>query len=523
MDVETSGEKRSDTADPRRAKFVCAAMANDDYQAMTMEPPTLKRGAKVVVHCVPYDGVVLGAWDVEWDDTKLVAHLAGEEDTTLKGLTMKKLGRLAMTYEEALAADKLAPYCLADAINTWDLLPVLRDGLPAKTLTLYDELEKPLLPLWVKMTLEGSFRVDRGPLGDYREWLAGEVEQSRRDTQGLLPRGRVLSLCLTCGQLKETVETGERCDGGAHHKWKGGEKFVPDYPVNLDSPDQVLVALQAVGVPIQGSTGEEVLEGFRAGYPVVDALLQYRGQVKTLSTYVDPWLSVPTDTLLGAVWRPSGVRNGGRVSSAYPNLQNIPVVLEKYLLAGEGYVKLELDNAQLEIRAAAELSQDRQLMEACRSTDFHAEMQQVLGYSDRRDVKIAVFKAMYDGRGTEEMRRRMPTYFRWAADQRGRRVVEGLFGRMHYIPPPLGDSWTERARSDRQAVNDPIQGGGGTVLKYQMLALWRAGFHIVRQVHDSVTMWVRPQERDGAAVIAKRIMEDVMRGKMETPIQVEVK
>src|SRR3989304_6800652 len=96
IDVETTGDSRSETGDPRLATFVCAAIA--PYGIVTYNMPVIHPGSTLIVHSVPYDPVVLRIWNAEWHDTKWLAAMSGELDTTLKGLTVRHLSRLAMPY-----------------------------------------------------------------------------------------------------------------------------------------------------------------------------------------------------------------------------------------------------------------------------------------------------------------------------------------------------------------------------------------------------------------------------------------
>src|SRR3989304_3156489 len=100
IDCETTGVKKVDTSDPRRAEHVCTAVA--PHGLVTFDKPTLERGAKVTVHNAPYDPVVLGQWDCEIDDTKVLGHLAGRPDTTLKGMQEALVDRPAPRSEEAV-------------------------------------------------------------------------------------------------------------------------------------------------------------------------------------------------------------------------------------------------------------------------------------------------------------------------------------------------------------------------------------------------------------------------------------
>ncbi|KKL81883.1 hypothetical protein LCGC14_1990300 [marine sediment metagenome] len=536
IDVETTGVKREDTADPRRAKFVCAAVA--PHGIVTFSIPKVLPGANVCVHNMPYDAVVLGAWDVNWDDTKILAHIGGHPDTTLKGLQTRLLGRPALHHDEAEERGQVPEYNLYDAINTWDLRPVLYDGLKPETRALYDTLERPLLPLWAKMTMEGSFNLDTPALQAYRTALAEDTEGALSKAEALLPRGRIVSHCTKCDLLRERMEKGQKCGDGENHSWAVPE-FDPDLALNLNSPDQLLAAFTDMGLGVR-DTGVDTLRLIAHRHPGVRALLDYRTLFKELSTYVEPFLRIAeSGRRLGAVWRPTGTWAGGRVASAYPNLMNVPVDLERFFLAPEdGYELLTCDNSTLEVRIAAHVSQDPVLLEACRGGDFHSVMQETLGLPNRAATKVAVFGTLYLGgpavileqaqkynvpmtwaeaqRLHDHVHATLPVYFRWAYQVSEELQGMGLFGLT--INVPLG----EEKHMQRAAVNARIQPPAGLVTKYQMLALWRVGYWVVRQVHDSVTVAVPRAALADARVEVPRIMEGAA-PELDVPIKVEVK
>lgn len=539
VDVETTGEKRTDTADPRRATFDLAAQwgfKSPDDGRIFLTPPTLKQGAEIDVHNVPYDGVVLGEWDVAFHCTKMLGHLNGLEDTTLKGMTQRYLNRPAMAMGEADARGLRGRYCLDDSRNTFDLRPLLYAMLPTPTQELYDTLERPLFPLWTKMTLERSFRLNAEPLLAAREQVAAECSAALDKATALLPRGRFVFRCSVCELDREHKQPGQKCVDDKNHRWT--EMYDPDKGVNLNSPDQLLEAFHSLGVNVH-STEKEVLNMVR--HPAAAAVVAYKKEAKRLGTYYDPLSQIAeSGQRLGSVWRPTGARTG-RVSSAYPNLMNQPEEMEQFLLGwAEDEVLLTYDNAQLEIRIAAHISQDPDLIRVCHEEDLHGSLQRVLGAPSRRDTKVWIFGTMYLGgpmavmtqaakfgmdMGWDEaqwiidtIKDRMPHYFKvWAPSMLGRRVVEGLFGRVHWIPEEDSEDGM-----DRKAINAPTQGGAGDATKYQQRDLHLAGYRVVRQVHDSVTVSVPRVFEAEARHDVPRIMEAAVPG-LDVPIKVELK
>lgn len=545
IDVETCG----DTKDPRVAEFVCAATSDG---AIMFDKPIIDRSAELTIWNAPYDGLVLGVWDAVWDDPKLKAHMMGEQDTTLKGMALRYLDHPMMSYPEAERLNGLPEYCLDDAMTTAQINPIIEECMDESVLDLYNTLEKPLLPLWTKMSMEGSFYLDHEALTKYQWELAEKVGGLLLEVEDMLPRGREVKACSVCGIRAGDKQPGQRCEGGANHRW--GVEFWADEPVNLNSPvHQLLPALQDLGIPVV-STGAGELELYADRYPVLKGLLDYREANKELTTYIDPWCTVPLGERLGAIWNPHGTWTM-RVSSRGPNVMNIPNKcgkecdemmhgsdcrdLWRFFHAGEEHDLLSFDHAQLEVRLGAHLSEDPAMIAACQSEDVHGSFQKMLGLEDRRLTKIFVFGAMYGGsaeafdraatkfgvklgystimEGMTLIKTRFARYFQWAAETSELRVVPGLFGMRHVVPPG------EEYHRGLEAVNAGPQGGGGLVTKWGMLALHRAGYEVVCQVHDSITVRVRKKNTKAAKKEVPRIMEEAIPHPLLVPLKVELK
>lgn len=557
IDVETCG----DTKDPRRAEFVLAASAPRDIIMTTI--PTIPRDARLLVHNVPYDGIVLGTWDCKWEDTKMLAHMMGEPDTTLKGLALRYLDHPMLSYEEAVRLNVLPEYCLDDAQTTWRLYPVLRECMDAGPLKLYDTLEAPLYPLWTKMSMEGSVYLDHEALAIYHEELSGRVNALLLDVEDMLPKGRVVKRCTRCDLRNQKMQTGQRCENGGHHRWE--TVYLADEPVNLNSPKQLLPALQSLGIPISSTRAEEIalileddpgdieaeeeldeiLDDLARAYPVLRALQAYRKAHKELSTYIEPWMQIPPGTRLGCIWNPTGTWTM-RVSSRGPNMQNIPGHLYRFFHGGEGYTLLDFDHSQLELRLAAHVSGDPYMISVYRDGvdggDMHSAVMKRLGLTDRRLAKVFNFGVLYDchdtGAGFEinarkygvkldareimyaqrDMRQIIPGYIQWRSETMNLRKVPGLFGMQHYVP-----QGGKRSHQENEAVNAPIQGGGGITNKFGMKDLHYGGWEVTRQVHDSVTVRVRNQDVEDALVEVPRIMATAIPEPLRVPLEVEGK
>lgn len=558
VDVETYGDNQKIAGDPRKAEFVLAATAPRNL--IMLDRPAVGSNARLLVHNVPYDGVALRHWDCRWEDTKMLAHMMGEADTTLKGLALRYLDRPMLTYPEAVRLDVLPEYCLSDAQATWDLYPILREITDPSILRLYDDLEAPLFALWTKMSIEGSFYLDHKALNEYAVELRAKVAGLRAQVENLLPRGRGVKRCRVCDLRVWQKKTGQKCLNGVNHKWE--EVWLEDEPVNLNSPRQLLDALRTVGVPIDNTRADtlmeiaeddednwqaeqefvEEVETYVGQYPVVRVLLDYRKAHKELSTYIEPWLLIPEGTRIGCLWNPHGTWTM-RVSSRGPNMQNIPGHLWRFFHAGPGYSLVSFDHSQLELRIAAHVSQDPVMLDAFRSGgDMHSRTMERLRLTDRRLAKIFNFGSLYDTHGTgagfemnarkygvkltqqeiwaaqREMRQLIAVYFKWQQEAMHMRSIPGLFGMIHRVP-----EGGKLSHQENEAVNAPMQGGGGLVTKYGMLALHRAGYEVVCQIHDSITVRVQDADVEEAKRDVPRIMEQAIPEPLSVPLLAEVK
>lgn len=455
-----------------------------DTGGVSRNPPEFAPDAEPIVHNSPFDQVTLKQWEPRWHDSKMLAHLIGEKDTALKSLCLRYLGRPMLSYGEALAEDEetFLRYNAQDAKAHYDIFHELKRQAKPNILDLYESIERPMLRVYSRMTLDGVFEIDRPGLETRKQELLQEIDQ-----------------------LKEKVE---RQLGIS----------------NANSPIQVAKAFKLPNADVKALT--------KLQHPVADDVLTYRHYKKALSTYIDPWLKWPLP-LLGTYWRPIGAWTG-RPSSTRPNLQNVPHYLHKYLLF-DGW---EADLSQADIRIAAHVSQDPALLQAFSSGEnIHDWAAREMRVKERRFAKIGVLATLYLGErsailnqaakfGVAEweiaphveelqaaLRRTFAGFFKWAETLRGRTVAKGLFGREHHVPP-MGDE----LREWRELVAAVCQGGTADVLKCCSLDLEEASIPIRHMIHDSA--FVR---RDGRVTPEdiKEIMESAVT--LSVPLIVEVK
>ena len=327
--------------------------------------------------------------------------------------------------------------------------------------------------------------------------------------------------------------------------------------VNLNAPQQLAKFLfEDLKLPVGKrnktgySTDAETLEGLRDKHPVVPRILDHRQLSKLKSTYVDslPLLVDGRDsrvhTSLG-----QAVTATGRLSSSNPNLMNIPIRTElgqrirRAFVAGRpGAVIFSADYSQIELRIAAHLSQDPQLLgafeagqdihAATAATVFKVPLEEV-DAGQRRLAKIANFGSLY-GQGEyglsqqmgipgEEAREFLKQYWtayahlkEWLDEVRNRAREEGVVisetGRRRSIPDLRSPNWQLRAAAERMAINFPIQSLAADIIKIAMVRVHReieeqrlAGVMIL-QVHDELVFEIPEAETAAFADLVPRVM-----------------
>lgn len=313
------------------------------------------------------------------------------------------------------------------------------------------------------------------------------------------------------------------------------------------------------------STSADILEALSGKHPVIDWVLNYRELSKLKSTYIDalPLQVNPRTGRVHTSYNQTGAVTG-RLASADPNLQNIPIRSElgrdvrKAFVADKGKQLLSVDYSQVELRIAAHMSQDSGMLEAFRlGHDIHAAtaaaiygvpIEQV-NKSQRSRAKGVNFGLLYGMsafgliRYTDmtlaEAEDFMEEYFRQFpgikgyldgirrfATQKG--YVETLLGRRRYFPG-LQDprNMTTRNREEREAINAPIQGTAADIMKIAMLrvpqALKDAGLSgkMLLQVHDELVVEVPETEITQTTRVVQRAMEEAY--KLDVPLKTDAR
>ena len=306
---------------------------------------------------------------------------------------------------------------------------------------------------------------------------------------------------------------------------------------NLGSPKQIQAILfEQLRLPVikktpkgQPSTAEDVLEKLAEDHELPRLILEQRGLAKLRSTYLDklPELIDPGTGRIHTSYH-QAVANTGRLSSADPNLQNIPVRTEdgrrirQAFIAAPGHTLLAADYSQIELRIMAHLSGDQGLLDAfARGADIHkATAAEVFGApldevttDQRRSAKAINFGLIYGmsafglarqlGIERSEAQAYVDLYFsrypgvkRYMEDTRRKAhdngYVETLFGRRLYLPDIRHKNPQIRAGAERAAINAPMQGTAADIIKRAMIRVdaWireqAPEVRMLMQVHDEL-------------------------------------
>ena len=342
-------------------------------------------------------------------------------------------------------------------------------------------------------------------------------------------------------------------------------------PFNLDSPKQLQeILFNRLGIESkvktpkgQPSTAERVLQDLaRDGYEMPKLVLEYRGLSKLKSTYTDK-LPLEINQRTGRIHTSyhQAVAATGRLSSADPNLQNIPVRtpegrrIRQAFVAPEGYRLLAADYSQIELRIMAHLSGDEGLLGAfARDEDIHsataAEVFEVGGdgvsAEQRRAAKAINFGLIYGmsafglarqleiDRGAAQQYvdlyfDRYPGVKRYMDETRQRareeQFVSTVFGRRLYLPEINSRNFQRRQYAERSAINAPMQGTAADIIKRAMISVDRwigdsgADARLIMQVHDELVLEVAEHAAEDLAAEVERIMKSA--ASLKVPLKVD--
>lgn len=325
---------------------------------------------------------------------------------------------------------------------------------------------------------------------------------------------------------------------------------------NINSPKQLGVALfEDLALPCKKktksgySTSADVLESLKNQHPVVSMVLQYRTLSKLNSTYCEGLLKViGDDGRIHSSFNQTETRTG-RISSTEPNLQNIPVRTElgremrKFFTAREGWVLVDADYSQIELRVLADISGDKNMIDAFKNNqDIHAiTASQVFNMpldfvtgEMRSRAKAVNFGIVYGigayslakdiGVTNKEAKNYIESYLKHYSGidkymhdvvekAKDTGYVETVFGRRRYLPELSASNGMTRAFGERVARNAPIQGTAADIIKIAMIKVDKRlteenlEARLVLQVHDELIVECPNHESMRVAMILQEEME----------------
>ena len=365
-------------------------------------------------------------------------------------------------------------------------------------------------------------------------------------------------------QLKEFADKlGEKIDALTNEIYMlAGEEF------NINSPKQLGVILfeKLELKPVKKTktgyaTNADVLEKLRDKHPIVNFIMEYRQLAKLKSTYCDGLTAVvnPNTHRIHSVFTQT-VTVTGRLSSTEPNLQNIPTRTElgreirKMFVAKDGYVLVDADYSQIELRVLAHIANDETMINAFRNNeDIHAvTASQVLGipledvtkeqrssakavnfgivygigeFSLAQDLHISVKEAKAYIESYLEKYNGVRNYMESIKEQAKKDgYVKTMLNRIRYIPELKSPNYNIRQFGERVALNTPIQGTAADIIKLAMVRvdnrLINEGLKskLILQVHDELIVEAHKDEVDKV----KQILSEEMQGAMELNVPLKV-
>ncbi len=342
------------------------------------------------------------------------------------------------------------------------------------------------------------------------------------------------------------------------------------YEFNINSPKQLGTALfEKLGLPTKKktksgySTNAEVLEELKNYNPVINDILEYRTLTKLKSTYCDGLIKViGVDGRIHSSFNQTETRTG-RISSTEPNLQNIPVRTEKgrefrrFFCAKDGYVLVDADYSQIELRVLAHIADDEKMIEAFKhNDDIHTSTaakvfelpQEMVTPMLRSRAKAVNFGIVY-GIGAFSLskdigvsRKEADQYIKGylslysGIDRYMKNVVEKaktdgyvttMFGRRRYLPELTSSNHNLRAFGERVARNMPIQGTAADIIKIAMIKVFERlkkenlKSRLILQVHDELIV----EAPENESVQVERILSEEMENavKLSVPLTADAK
>ena len=339
---------------------------------------------------------------------------------------------------------------------------------------------------------------------------------------------------------------------------------------NINSPKQLgEILFEKLNLPVIKktktgySTDVDVLEKLRKEHPVIEKILEYRSLTKLNSTYVEglkPYINPVTGRIHSYFHQT--ITATGRISSTEPNLQNIPTRIElgkqlrKAFKPREGYLFIDADYSQIELRVLAHISNDEHMIEAFNNNEdihkqaaasvFKVPIDEVTK-EQRTHAKAVNFGIVYGisdfglGEQIGVSRKKAKEYINQYLEKysgikkfmtdiveeaKGKGYVETLFKRRRYIPELKSKNFNIRQFGARAAMNTPIQGTAADIMKiamidvYQKLKEGNLKSKLILQIHDELLIEAKEEEKEEVKNILKTSMENAI--KLKVPLRADV-
>jgi len=477
----------------------------------------VKEYIKTGINCEKYFDVML-AWYV----------LGTESSQDLENIIFSELGVNLEKFEEQFKKRKIvevdnkekAEFLWKRAFYIKGLEVILEDRLRTEDLhDIFENLENKLVPVLASMENFG-IKIDKKYFENYKKELQENIEKLEKEIYSL-----------------------------------SGETF------NIGSPKQLgEILFEKMGIePVKKtktgySTDVEVLEVLALrGIEIAEKLLEYRGFTKLLSTYVEPLPKLADeDDRIHTTFNQNGTSTG-RLSSANPNIQNIPVrtdegiKIRKGFISQDGWSLVSFDYSQIELRVLAELSKDENLLLAykkdkdlhdltARKIFFKTDEEQVTR-EQRSIAKVINFSILYGktpfGLSKElkipvaDASQYIKTYFEQypkvkkflenvLENARQNGFVETLYGTRRYINNINSSNKNLQAQANRMAVNTVVQGTAANIIKKVMIKLYdefknNDDIKMLLQVHDELIFEVKDEVSEKYMEKIKEIMEGTIK------------
>ena len=410
----------------------------------------------------------------------------------------------------------------------WDQRDELTSALKeSKMFDLFSDVEMPLISVLASMEEEG-IRVNKDILKEMQEILKNKIESIKDEV------------------FKIT-----------------GEEF------NLSSPKQVgEILFEKMNITYPGkkgssySTDASILEKLLPDYSIAAYILEYRTLNKLYTSYVEPLEDyIEEDGKIHTIYKQTLTRTG-RLSSVFPNLQNIPTreeegrLIKKAFLSEDKSYLLSADYSQIELRILAHISGDEIMIKAFNDgDDIHKRVAADIHGVDIKDVtkkmrstaKQVIFGIVYgiSGYGLGENLQISPKeakafiekyYEKYpkvkeymdyiVKDAYEKKYVTSIFGRRRVIEELVNPSFMVRKNGERIALNTPIQGTGADIMKMAMIKIHsdlkknNLKSKLLLQIHDEVILNVYEDELETVKKLVKEDMENIV--KLSVPLEVEV-